>query len=79
MAIVEKLQGDVYINPIGGVDLYDKDVFKEHGITLAFHRMDEIKYTQFDKEFVPSLSILDVLMFQSKEEIKQLLNRYSLL
>lgn len=69
---------DHYINAIGGKALYDKGEFAEEGIRLNFIDTKEVKYKQFDKEFVPNLSIIDVMMFNSKEEIGELLQRYEL-
>ena len=80
LAICKKLEGTQYINPIGGQGLYNKEEFDINGIKLFFLKMEEgISYTQFNNKFVPSLSILDVLMFNSVEEIKVMLNRYKLI
>lgn len=73
-AICKKIGAERYVNPIGGVELYSKKMFQEHGIQLEFIKSKPIEYKQFDNEFVPWLSILDVLMFNSKEEIRQMLN-----
>ena len=75
-----KLRGTTeYINAIGGKELYDKQLFNEAGIRLNFLKMDEdIVYPQGKGRFIPSLSILDVLMFNGKEEIQTLLKRYSI-
>ena len=68
-----------YINAVGGKELYDKQLFSEAGIKLNFLKMDsDIVYSQGKGQFIPSLSILDVLMFNSKEEIRTLLQRYSI-
>jgi hypothetical protein len=65
-----KKEGAVeYINSIGGKDLYSSQNFEKAGIRLSFVRPNNIIYKQFDNEFVPSLSIIDVLMFNSKEKI----------
>ena len=40
--------------------------------------MGDIHYNQFDNEFIPNLSIIDVLMFNSKEQIQRMLNNYEL-
>jgi hypothetical protein len=61
----------VYINPIGGVNLYQKSDFRREGIDLYFLKSSDIVYRQFNPDFVPWLSIIDVMMFNSKEEIKQ--------
>ena len=77
--IVKKLNGNHYINAIGGQELYDKEIFNNNGIKLNFIKMEEIKYKQFNNEFVPNLSIIDVLMFNSPSEVKEMLNNYSLI
>lgn len=69
---------DNYINPIGGKDLYDKRSFISNRIKLYFQKSDLITYKQFNNEFVPLLSIIDVLMFNSIKNIHNLLNLYKL-
>ncbi len=76
IAICKALNATSYINPIGGVELYAKDVFMQNGITLNFIKTDAISYKQFDNEFVPWLSIIDVMMFNSRETIKGYLNSF---
>jgi hypothetical protein len=68
-----------YINPIGGVELYSKEKFANSGIELNFIKSNDIKYNQRDSGFVPYLSIIDVLMFNSKTEVKELLDKYTLI
>ena len=68
-----------YINAIGGTELYDFEEFRENGIELAFLKSDDIVYPQFGGEFVPNLSIIDVMMFNSVPEIHDLLNQYTLI
>ncbi len=74
IALCKARQADVYINPIGGVELYNKDDFKKEGIELKFLKADNITYPQFGNGFVPFLSIIDVMMFNEKEEVKKILN-----
>ncbi len=73
------LGGNEYINAIGGTELYDFEEFRENGVELAFLKPDDIVYPQFGGEFVPNLSIIDVMMFNSVPEIQDMLNRYTLL
>ena len=73
------LGGNEYINAIGGTELYDFEEFRENGIELAFLKPDDIMYPQFGGEFVPNLSIIDVMMFNSVPEIQKMLNRYTLI
>lgn len=78
--ICKALCADEYINPIGGVKLYDKQDFAEQGIKLSFLESDfeRICYKQFAYPFVPALSILDTLMFVSLAETKDLLRMYKI-
>lgn len=73
------LDGHCYINAIGGMKLYSPEKFEENGIKLRFLKTNDIVYPQFGEQFIPNLSIIDVLMFNSKEEIKGLLNNYELI
>jgi len=67
-----------YVNLIGGQDLYDKKTFTNRGINLNFLESKEIKYSQFTNQFIPWLSMIDVMMFNSPQKIKQMLNDYTL-
>lgn len=69
---------DAYYNAIGGREIYSFDDFKSEGITLKFLTTNEITYPQFDNEFVPNLSIIDVMMFNSQEQIHDYLKDYTL-
>ncbi|WP_201353775.1 WbqC family protein [Hydrogenimonas urashimensis] len=76
--ICHRLNGDHYINAIGGQKLYSKEKFAKHGIRLNFIQTHVIQYKQFNDSFVPNLSIIDVMMFNSKKDLKIFLNEYSL-
>ena len=76
--IVKKLGGDAYYNAIGGRELYDKDQFAAEGIQLSFLKAGDISYQQFGNEPISGLSIIDVLMFNSVEEAKRLLEEFEL-
>lgn len=77
--ICHLLQIDTYCNSIGGQALYDKEMFSSHGITLRFLKTnDDLHYRQFSENtFVPELSIIDVLMFNSASDVNMMLNQYS--
>lgn len=76
--ICKRVHAEKYVNAIGGQNLYDKDSFKKEGIELSFLEVADLKYKQFYNDFVPHLSIIDVLMFNSKEEVNKLLNQFVL-
>ena len=77
--ICKTMNATYYYNAIGGQSLYDKSKFAEHGISLHFVETQLIEYKQFTKEFIPYLSIIDVLMHNSIEETKAMLNAYTLI
>ena len=79
LSLCKAQKADVYINSIGGVKLYDKEIFRHNEIELNFIKSNPIEYKQFKNEFVPWLSIIDVLMFNSKDTIKNYLNEYTLI
>ena len=72
LSICEALNANTYVNPIGGVELYSPEDFAGVGCDLKFINTDTIEYAQFGNSFVLWLSILDVLMFNSKEQCKHL-------
>lgn len=74
----ELLEANVCLNSIGGQKLYDPKEFANHGLTLKFLKSDLPPYKQFNDEFVPGLSILDAIMFCSKEQLQEMLGCYSL-
>lgn len=68
-----------YYNPIGGMELYSFDVFRENGIELGFVEHVPVPYPQDSDEFIPSLSIIDVIMNTSREEAQSMLASYNLI
>ena len=72
-------QAEVYLNPVGGLNLYNRDEFQRQGVNLSFLKSAEIKYNQAGNDFVPWLSIVDVLMFNEPEKIKEYLNDFVLI
>jgi hypothetical protein len=69
---------DTYINAIGGKELYHHARFKKENMELKFLKTGNVNYKQFDSEFVPYLSIIDVMMFNNVDEVTTLLGDYNL-
>jgi hypothetical protein len=65
-----------YLNPIGGVELYDRATFRDAGVDLRFIRTRAIAYPQMSDTFVPSLSVIDVIMFNGCTGARELLEKY---
>ena len=75
--LCEILGADTYYNAIGGQNLYDKKEFSEHGIVLNFVDTIPKVYSQLrTKDFVPYLSMIDVLMNNTKDEVNDLLDSF---
>lgn len=79
IAICKELKATDYYNAIGGQELYSPEEFKKENINLHFISSSPIEYKQFANEFVPWLSILDVMMFNSLEDIHKILDNYELI
>jgi hypothetical protein len=78
LAICDELCATHYINLPGGMALYDRDAFSSRNLQLSFIQSNPVRYRQFGNEFVPNLSIIDVMMFNDKEECVRLLGEYDL-
>jgi len=80
IALCKARNANVYINPFGAFQTgyYTKEIFKKEGIDIYFSHVDLIRYKQFEYDFVPNLSIIDIIMFNSKDKVQQLLNCYTL-
>ena len=74
MAICKELGASQYINPIGGVDLYDKIDFSQNGMELCFLKSRPFEYAQYGGAFQAWLSIIDVMMFCGEDKTSDLIN-----
>ena len=68
-----------YVNAIGGSEIYTKEEFARNGIRLEFLKPALNPYAQRSNNFVSGLSILDALMFERKDVVKNHLINYSLI
>jgi hypothetical protein len=69
-ALCQAVGARTYVNAIGGTALYAKDAFRARGLDLAFVQSRPLQYAQFGQPFVPWLSIVDVLMFNSLDTVR---------
>jgi hypothetical protein len=76
LALCKAAGADAYINAIGGVDLYAKNDFRQHGIALHFIKAAPFPYAQSGEVFVPWLSIIDVLMFNPINRVSSYINEH---
>lgn len=71
-SIVHQVNGNTYINAIGGKTLYDKQNFLHDGIELKFLRMGDVEFKK------PFHSILDILFTYDSIHIQSQLNKFTL-
>ena len=75
IALSKAVGATTYVNTIGGLDLYDRETFKASGLELQFIRSTPFEYRQFGDPFVPWLSIIDVLMFNPLECVRDCISQ----
>lgn len=78
LAICHEMRVIRYINSAGGMDLYREHHFTQNGVELRFLKSLPISYKQFDADFVPYLSMIDVLMFNDRDATIALLKQYEI-
>ena len=76
LRIAEQMGATEYINPAAGAELFNREKFSSSNIKLSFLKSQEIVYSQRGV-FEPSLSIIDMLMFNGTEGTKKLLANYT--
>ncbi len=70
LALCKAVGATTYINAIGGQELYAREDFRACGIDLKFIQSKPFEYQQFKNDFVPWLSIIDVMMFNDIDTLK---------
>jgi len=79
LEICSILGADTYVNALGGMSLYESDVFKKNNLELFFLKPLDVEYKQFSNVFEKNLSMIDVLMFNSPGEVRNQLQLFNLL
>lgn len=80
LAYCKALGATDYLNPIGGLELYSFQNFQKEGLDLGFLKSTPVKYKQFTNEYIPWLSIIDVIMFNQKPEVQEMItNKYEII
>lgn len=75
-AINDKVE---YRNLPGGMSFYDSRKYEKNNISFKFQRVNLTEYDQKRSNFESGLSIIDVMMFNSKGAINNMLDNYDLL
>jgi hypothetical protein len=71
--ICRKELADEYFNPSGGKDLYDAAAFNAAGLGLHFIAPKLPAYPQLSSQYIPGLSIIDVLMFNDRDAAREMI------
>lgn len=71
LEICELLGATKYVNLPGGRGLYDEMRFRERGITLEFRALPPLTYSCRGREYIPDLSVIDVLMWNQPETVRE--------
>ena len=77
LEICKALNATEYINAPGGESFFDRRKYELAGIDLKFIQPELKPYVQRIGRFEPGLSIIDVMMYNSPEEIMQLIKNYT--
>jgi len=78
LRICKALNIKEYINPPGGKEIFNPNLWQEKGIRLRYLEHDLPVYNQRNGDFIPGLSMIDILMFNSPNETRSLLERYQI-
>ena len=72
------MDADEYVNPQGGYSIFKEEEFLEKNIELRFLKSNLTPYVQRRGEFIAGLSIIDVMMWNDKNEIQNMLKDYEI-
>lgn len=78
LRIAEAVHATEYINLPTGKGIFKQEEFDEADIKLSFLEPALLEYPQIRGGFVSGLSIIDVMMFNSPEAVRELLREYRL-
>jgi hypothetical protein len=76
LRIAEQLGAAEYVNPLGGRELFRPAEFARAGIELSFFDMAPMQYDTGPYAFIPSLSVLDVLMWNHPAEVRAFIDAH---
>jgi hypothetical protein len=74
--ISSAMGASTYVNPPGGRDLFDLSLFRKRGIDLEIREIPPMEYKCARYEYIPRLSIIDLLMWNTPAQISQYITQY---
>jgi hypothetical protein len=76
LRICQAVGASEYINRPGGAGLFDENAFMDCGIKLTIQSFENMTYPCGRRTFIPDLSIIDVMMWNSPEQIKYYMDAF---
>ena len=73
LKISKHLDANEYINPHSGYTIFNQEEFNNENIKLSFIKPNLFRYCQRSGEFISGLSIIDVLMWNDLEKIREMI------
>lgn len=73
--ICKNFNGDIFYEGASGRDYVDETIFFQHGIKVEFQEYRHPTYHQLYGEFIPYLSVIDLLFNQGKASLEILTNK----
>jgi len=73
--LCKKVNADIYFSGRGAMKYQDPNTFKENGIELVYQQFEHPVYPQRFGEFIPNLSIVDMLLNIGVEKTREILTR----
>jgi hypothetical protein len=77
LRISEAMGAKEYVNPPGGIEIFDPARFEKLGIRLTIRNLPSIEYVCRGYEFIPGLSIIEVLMWNQPDKVREYLNEHN--
>ena len=78
LEIADSIGANEYINPPSGFDIFKEKEFNDRGIELSFLNPVLTPYVQRRGHFVPGLSIVDIMMWNDKDKIHEMLEDFEI-
>jgi hypothetical protein len=76
LRVSEAMGASEYVNPPGAAKLYDPKTFNRAGIKLTIRHLPSMEYQCNGYDFIPNMSIIDVLMWNTPEAIRAHLEKH---
>lgn len=78
LEIAAAMDASEYINPVSGYNIFNENEFRARNIELQFLKPKLTPYVQRRGHFVPGLSIIDIMMWNDKVSISNMLNDFEI-